>query len=194
MLQRMMLSRRSLLQGIAASSLAGGLARPAGATTALAVSLPELIGRSRYALVGTATNASSRWETLGDSRRIVTYFQVTVQHPIDGRPTPDTSVMVRTLGGRVGNIGQLVHGEARLELDAPAVLFLTQGGDGLFNVTAMAQGQYPLYPDTDAVQRLHASPNMPELFRRSGSAVEQLVQKSVLEAETLVSDYLHKAR
>jgi hypothetical protein len=193
MLRRMVLSRRSLLQGIAAGSLTA-LARPAAATTALAVSLPELVGRSRYALVGVATDASSRWETLGDSRRIVTYFQVAVQQPIDGRPTPDTNVMVRTLGGRVGNIGQLVHGEARLELDAPAVLFLSQAGDGVFNVTAMAQGQYPLYPDTNAVQRLHASPNMPELFRRSDSAVERLVQKSVLEAETLISDYLHNAR
>jgi hypothetical protein len=192
MLQRMVLSRRRLLQGVALGTLAAGLPRSTWASTARALSLPELVGTCRYALVGTATDVQSQWETVGDSRRIVSYHRVEIAYPIDGRPPADTTLMVRTLGGRVGNIGQLVHGEARLELDAPSVLFLSASRDGVMGVTAMAQGHYPLVADEQRVLRLQVSPNIPELVDRPGSAVESLSRRSVLEAEALVFESLHR--
>lgn len=192
MLEDMLLSRRRLLQGVAVGTLAAGLPRSIWASTARALSLPELVGSSRFALVGTTTEVKSNWETVGDSRRIVSYHEVQVAYPIDGRPPADTRLMVRTLGGRVGSIGQLVHGEARLELDSPSVLFLAAAGDGFLGVTAMAQGHYPLRADGDRVLRLHASANMPELVNKSGSAVERLNFRSLPEAETLVFESLHQ--
>jgi hypothetical protein len=158
---------------------------------ARAVTLPELVGLSQFALVGMATDASSRWETVGQTRRIVTYVQVEVTQPIDGRPPPQTSVLVRTLGGRVGDIGQLVHGEARFELGAPAVVFIGPDSDGVLGITAMAQGHYPLGADPGDAVRLRASPHVPALIRVDGSAVQRLVRRTVVEAETLVSDVLH---
>jgi hypothetical protein len=158
---------------------------------ARAITLPELVGLSQYALVGMATDASSRWETVGSSRRIVTYTRVEVTQPIDGRPPPDTTLMLRTLGGRVGDIGQLVHGEARFELGAPSVLFIAPDEDGVFGITAMAQGHYPLGTDPDAAVRLRVSPNIPALTRVEGSAVQRLVRRTVVEAEGLVSGIMH---
>jgi hypothetical protein len=158
-----MLSRRQVLRGLGLGCTVLAAPRLASATLARAVSLPELVGRSTYALVGTAMDASSRWETVGQSRRIVTYVRIEVTQPIDGRPPPETSLTVRTLGGRVGDIGQLVHGEARFELGGPA---------------------------DDAV-RLRASPNIPSLTRVDGSAVQRLVRRTVVEAERLVSDIMH---
>lgn len=162
----------------------------ASATTARAISLPDLVGLSQYALVATPTDAYSRWETVGNSHRIVTYIRVDVTHPIDGRPPPDTSLMIRTLGGRVGDIGQLVHGEARLELGTPTVVFLTPAGDGVLGVTAMAQGHYPLSFDVGGIARLNPSPNMPTLIQVDGSAVQRLASKTVVEAEGLVSEIM----
>ncbi len=194
---RPMLSRRRVIEGIGAGCLAAALPgvaffpRVAAATMARAVSLPQLVGLSQYALVGAATEAYSRWESVGASRRIVTYVQVLVTQPIDGRPPPETTLMLRTLGGRVGDIGQLVHGEAKFELDAPAVVFLAPDSDGVLGVTAMAQGHYPLSRGSRDVVRLLASPNMPSLTQVQGSAVERLVQKTVLEAESMVSDIMH---
>lgn len=192
-----MLSRRQVLQGIGgvcAGTLCGlsGVAVPrtAWASTARAISLPQLVGLSQHALVGTPTGATSRWETVGGSRRIVTYVTVEVSHPIDGRPPGDTALMVRTLGGTVGDIGQLVHGEARLELGAPSVVFLTTDVDGVLGVTAMAQGHYPLGFDSDKIARLRASPDMPSLVDVKDSAVQRLVRRTVLEAEQLVSDIM----
>jgi hypothetical protein len=162
----------------------------AWASTARAVSLPQLVGLSQYALVGTPKEASSRWETLGSSRRIVTYSWLEVSHPIDGRPPPETTLLLRTLGGTVGDIGQLVHGEARLELGAPAVVFLTPDGDGVLGVTAMAQGHYPLGFESDKIARLRPSPDMPALVDVAGCAVQRLVRRTVVEAEQLVSEIM----
>jgi hypothetical protein len=183
-----MLSRRQVLRGL--GGICAGAAWPVTgwASTARAVSLPQLVGLSQYALVGTPTDASSRWETSGSSHRIVTYVRVEVSHPIDGRPPPETSLIVRTLGGTVGDIGQLVHGEARLELGTAAVVFLTPNVDGVLGVTAMAQGHYPLTIEADKIARLGPSPDMPALLDVSGCAVQRLVSRTVVEAEQLVTE------
>jgi hypothetical protein len=186
-----MLSRRQVVQALGSGCAALALPRLASATLARAVTLPELVRLSQYALVGTATDANSRWESVSDARRIVTYVRVEVTQPIDGRPPPDTTLMLRTLGGRVGDIGQLVHGEARFELGTSSVIFVTPDQDGVLGITAMAQGHYPLHADPDDVVRLRASPNMPSLTRVDGSAVQRLVSRTVVEAEGLVSEIMH---
>jgi hypothetical protein len=175
--------------GLAGAVLA--LPRLASATLARAITLPELVGLSQFALVGTATDATSRWESVGNTRRIVTYVRLEVTQPIDGRPPPDTSLMLRTLGGQVGDIGQLVHGEARFELGAASVVFLAPDEDGVLGITAMAQGHYPLRTVGGGVARLRVSPNVPSLLRIDGSAVQRLAQRTVVEAEGLVSEVMH---
>jgi len=188
---RTMLSRRQWIGSVGVGCAAATWPGLASATLARAISLPQLVGLSQYALVGTATDANSRWEMLGKAKRIVTYVRLEVEQPIDGRPPPDTSLMLRTLGGRVGDIGQLVHGEVRFELGARSVVFLTPDSDGVLAVTAMAQGHYPLLADaSEAVLRLQPSPNMPELVSIQGSAVQRLAQRTVFEAEQLVSDVM----
>lgn len=186
------LSRRSLL-GVASTALplaSFGWARAAQATTARAVGLPELVSLSHHALAGTPTDAWCRWETVGKSRRIVTYHQVEITQTLDGRPPPEPTLLVRTLGGRVGDIGQLVHGEAHLTPEKPTVVFLTPDVDGLLGVTAMAQGHYPLRPVERDLPRLEASPNMPSLQQVEGCAVNRLVDTTVLEAEELIAMHL----
>ncbi len=184
---RPMLSRRQALRAMGLGCTVLASPHLASATMARAISLPELVGLSQFALVGTATDASSRWESVGKTRRIVTYVRVEVTQPIDGRPPPDTSLMLRTLGGRVGDIGQLVHGEARFELGNSSVLFVTPDEDGVLGITAMAQGHYPLGADPGDAVRLRVSPNIPSLTRMEGSAVQRLVRRTVVEAEDLVS-------
>lgn len=191
---RPMLSRRRVLRAIGLGGAALAAPRLASATLARAITLPELVASSRFALVGTATDAHSRWETVGRSRRIVTYVRLEVTQPIDGRPPPEPSLMLRTLGGRVGDIGQLVHGEARFELGAPSVVFVAPDDDGVLGLTAMAQGHYPLRADPNDAVRLRASPNIPALVRIEGSAVQRLVHRTVVEAEGLVSGIMHPPR
>ncbi len=188
-----MLSRRELLVAAAGGALAS-LPNLAWATTARPVSLPELVELSDHALVGTPTSFVSRWETVGRSRRIVTYASVEVQQTIDGRPPKERFLTIRTLGGRVGDIGQLVHGEARLVAEDTSVFFLRPGSEGVFHVAAMAQGHYPLRLGADRERRLAASPGFPALLGEGTSAARQLVEKTVVEAEQMVCDCLLRGR
>src|SRR5215475_11867859 len=105
-----MLSRRSLLAG-GLAMLAVGRVRPAQATIVRSVTLTELVQQSRHALVGTPTSTASLWETIGGTDRIVTYTRVRVEYPLDGTAPASSELVVRTLGGTVGDIGQVVPGE-----------------------------------------------------------------------------------
>jgi hypothetical protein len=179
-----MLSRRALLAG-GLTAFAHGYARPAGATLVRPVTLTELVQMSRHRIVGTPLTASSRWETLGGSARIVTYTEVRVDYPLDGGAPAASSLVVRTLGGAVGDIGQVVPGEAPLRKGATAALFLENVKADVFAVTAMAQGHYTLYADEQGTNRVRAN-----AFTLRGApseaAVIRLDGRKVVDVESLV--------
>jgi hypothetical protein len=143
---------------------------PAEAEAAISihVTLEELVRASTYVVVGTADERHSAWEDLPGGRRIVTYTRVKIDRPVVGAPGGE--VWVRTLGGAVGKIGQLVSGEAQLALGQPSLLFLTKD-DGVVVVTAMAQGHYRIVKDGGGVARLAASPDTGTLLPRPGPTI-----------------------
>jgi hypothetical protein len=179
-----MLSRRSLLAG-GLSALALARVRPAQATLVRAVTLTELVSQSRHAVVATPGEASSRWETIGGRERIVTYTQVRVEYPLDGTAPASSELVVRTLGGRVGDIGQIVAGEALLRRRGTAALFLEPIASDVFVVTAMSQGHYPILADIKGARRLHA-PSLTLRQMTSDAAVVRLDGRTVAEVEGLV--------
>jgi hypothetical protein len=152
------------------------------------VSLRELMQRSRHALLATPTDAESRWETAYGARRIVTYTRVVVSQALDGRSSEQSELQIRTLGGKVGHLGQVVHGEARLELDKATALFLDLDDEQVWRVTAMAQGHYPLRPDAAGVGRLVRSPDLPQMRSDAAAAVVLLPGRTVLEVERLLAE------
>jgi hypothetical protein len=164
--------------------------RAAEASIARAVTVGELLYRSRYVLVGTSLDAFCRWERIGKRSRIVTYRVLRVDRPLDGRP-PDTSeLMVRTLGGSVGDLGQIVHGEAVITLGAKSALFLHEVAPDVLAVTGMAQGCYPVVPDLHGVERLRSGASDLELLDVPDAAVHRLHGSSMAEAEALLSEEL----
>lgn len=184
------LGRREWLAGLAACA-GTMLARPLFAGAAHPISLTDLVHRSRFVVVGTSREATSAWEPGARGSRIVTYSRVEIQQTVDGRSVPDTQLYVRTLGGRVGDIGQIVHGEAQLELNAPSVLFLRDGLNGAMSIVAMAQGHYPLQDDDERTPRLQLSPHLGDLtVQDPRGAVSQLRGKSLGVCERLVLEEL----
>ncbi len=189
------IQRRQWLVGLGAScaTVLGG--SPAFAGAAIPISLPELVHLSRFAVVATAREANSAWERDSAGKRIVTTTRLEVQQPLDERAPPDSQLFVRTLGGRVGDIGQIVHGEAELEKNKPAVFFLHEPMDGVFGITAMAQGHYPLAADSQGTFRLSVSPRLGDFFQRSAlSAVSRLRGRTVADCERLVLEALDRGR
>lgn len=160
-------------------------ASAARATTARAVSLSELVRRSTRIARATALDSFARTEDIGGMRHIVTYSRVRIDDSIHGS-TADSETLVRTLGGRVKDLGEIVHGEAELTLNETSLVFLSADSSGVESVTAMAQGYYPLANDQAGVPRLQISRNMPHLLGGSAAAAAQLSGKSFADARALI--------
>jgi hypothetical protein len=183
MLRSMSLTRRDALGLMLAGSAACVLVpRRARASVAIAVGLPELLSSSTTVGFAVSAEASSRWEEIGGSRRIVTYHRMGFNELVVGQ---DRELWVRTLGGRMGDIAQVVHGEATLRVGEPCLLFVCPARDGAVVVTEMAQGHYPLR-DQGGTPRLGPSPRLGRLVHPDGSAAKALIGRSRTEARRLL--------
>jgi hypothetical protein len=178
-----MVSRRHLIAAFGAAALAPLLPGAAFAGVARGLRLPELVRRSPSILRGMPLDAYSEWLRLGDERRIVTYTRVRVDDALAGG---GYEVMVRTLGGTVGKIGQVVADEAQLLLGEACVAFLMPVDRDILGVTGMAQGHYPLRADSSGTLRLNASAQLSFLLDDKESAVSRLSGRSVSEVRDLV--------
>lgn len=166
--------------------------RLATASLSRAMTLTELVGQSRLAVLGTPTGAQSMWETLGGRRRIVTYTTLQVEDLLDDRAPESSTVAVRTLGGQVGDIGQIVHGEADLAIGNRASVFLSPVTSGVYAVTGMAQGLYFIRKDDRGEARLKMTAHVSELRRLEQSAVYRLDGRTLPEAAQLITTELRR--
>ncbi len=110
----------------------------ASATTLLRTDVAELSFASDAVVHGTVRRVESRWS--GDRRRIVTDVEIEVSEALKGQP--GSRVVVTQPGGRVGDIGQTVHGLASFTPGEEVVVFLEQRGKDAFRVASMAQGKF----------------------------------------------------
>jgi len=158
---------------------------PAFAATARGLTLRELVQKSKNALVITGLAKHASWQTIGGSRRIVTETRARVEELVTGTDPSSSEVLLCTLGGRVGHIGQLVEGEAEIALGESSLAFLTELEPLIFGVTAMAQGHYPIASEARG-RVLHVSRNLPALLRHQGTAVQQLSGRLLSEGLSVV--------
>ena len=154
-----------------AGAIVGIPTRAAQATVARALSLTELVGKSDVVIVGTPTHWSSQWVSIGGQRRMVTDTKIKVARRVFGLGTQVAEVTVRTLGGRIGDLGQLVHGEARFGRGQTALVFLRRVDASRYRVTGMAQGHFRVGPDATGTLRLGRGPNVAHLLGGSFSSV-----------------------
>ncbi|HTQ07146.1 MAG TPA: hypothetical protein VMI54_24985 [Polyangiaceae bacterium] len=158
---------------------------PALAAVARALSIGDLVKKSTSALVLTAVARQATWQVIGGSRRIVTQTRARVEELVTGADPSASEVIVNTLGGRVGTIGQIVEGEAELAIGETSLTFLTALGPLAYSVTAMAQGHYPIVNDASG-RILATNRELPALVQKTGSAVERLAGRKLSEGLALV--------
>lgn len=178
------MDRRGALS-ILGIALVGLYEDPAFAAVARALSLGELVKKSTSALVLTGVARRATWQVIGGSRRIVTETQARVEEVVTGEDPSASEVVVHTLGGRIGNIGQIVEGEAELTLGETSLTFLTALAPQNYAVTAMAQGHYPVVSDARG-KILATNRQLPALVKKTGSAVERLAGVTLSEGLALV--------
>lgn len=183
--------RRTFLVGLPACAAAALLAPSAEAGAALPLSLTELVWTSSSIVIGSPVESVSDWETDDGSRRIVTVSRVEILQSLDRRPPKDSHVFVQTLGGRIGGIGQIVHGEATLHRARPQVLFLGPGNRGRLRIVGRAQGHYPLSKDEFGTQRLSTSPRLADFVVKDPFAAVARLRGATLSAcERMIAEEL----
>ncbi len=138
------------------------LARPAGATRALPVSLESLTRTAQLIVDGDA----QRGQSFRIDGRIFTRVEVRVRGVWKGDERP-ASVSIVLRGGVVDGVGQRVDGEAVLEEGDHAVLFLRYDEDlAGYRPVALEQGAFRVRASDDGRSARLDAINLPSFERR----------------------------
>jgi hypothetical protein len=165
--------------------------RDAQASVSIAVLFDELVRDSSAAAFVTPYEQKAVWE----GGRIVTYSHVHADRTVAG--TIESDPWVRTLGGTVGRLGQIVDGEASLTVGKQGLLFLKpdKTTSGVYAVTARAQGQFPVVTSPQGAPMFRASSGVGGLVPATSdrvAAAAQLRTSAGLPAEApRATDVLH---
>jgi hypothetical protein len=123
----------------------------APASVSIAVTWDGLLHESTAAVLVTSIESRPVWE----NGRIYTYTRVHVDRSVAGDLRAGDDAWIRTMGGVVGKVGQIVEGEAAFAPGESSLLFVHPGPVGAFVVTARGQGQFPLVaPDPKLAPRV----------------------------------------
>lgn len=149
----------------AIATLAGLLvAAPLGAVIMRALSLDELVESSDRVVVATVLSNESRWND--EHTRIYTYTTVRVEEYLKGSGAAGDTLVIRTLGGAVGETGLHVEGAPVFRAGDKEVIFLTAAapGEETVGVKGWNQGRFKVltHPDTgqEMVVRMMAGTRM----------------------------------
>lgn len=113
------------------------IAAPAEATITQALSLRELVGRADHIVLATCVDRQTRRDGI---RRIVTDHTVTVEDAVDGHSRVGEALIMRRLGGSVGDVAMRIEGEPTLALGEHYLLFLSRSEAGNLRPVGMSQG------------------------------------------------------
>jgi hypothetical protein len=141
----MRLLRTSLLAAVLAAVPAAAVLVPsdAQASVSIAIAFDALVKDADSVGVATPVESKAVWE----DGRIYTYTRLKIEQGVAGELGTGAEGWVRTMGGVVGKIGQLVDGEPVFTGGKSSLLFLRKFKAGTWEVSARAQGQYPVLID-----------------------------------------------
>jgi hypothetical protein len=147
----MTLLRSSLLAVLLAAAPVAAVLVPsdAQASVSIAVGFDALVKDADTVGIATPIESKSVWE----DGRIYTYTRLKVEQGVAGELGTGAEGWVRTMGGVVDKIGQMVDGEPVFTNGKSSLLFLRKLKVGTWEVSARAQGQYPVLVDTTAKTR-----------------------------------------
>jgi hypothetical protein len=175
--------------------LIGPIPRDASASVSIAVSFDALLKDADAVAVITPVDSQSIWE----DGRIYTYTKVKVEQGVAGDVGTGSEQWVRTMGGVVGKIGQMVDGEPVFILGKQSLLFLRKyKSNAIFEVSARGQGQYPVTVDENTkirkvIRSATAGVLLPPRQPRSVAAIEsKLEPQSVTTPAPLESPVMPK--
>jgi hypothetical protein len=118
------------------------MASEASATIVVPMTIEEMAIEASCVARARVVNTQATWDD--SHRRIYTYTEIQILERMHTKGEVLDSVIIRTLGGEVGNIGMKVSGTPRFTLGEEVVVFLrTDPADrAQFQVVGMSQGKF----------------------------------------------------
>jgi len=129
--------RRKLFPILAALCLTVLIGTGSYATTVLRFSLEDLVKRSQFIVVGKVTGERTYWTA--DRKMILTDYSIEVNESIKGQAS--RSIVVTTVGGRMGDTELHVAGMPAFQKGEDAVVFVEQTG-AYRTVVGLGQGKF----------------------------------------------------
>ncbi len=139
-----------LVGALATLPLASLSPREARASISIAVTYDVLLGASNAIAVMTPLEQRAAWE----DGRITTRTRLRVDRAVAGDLITGGEVWIKTRGGVVGNVGQLVSGEPVFGVGKPYLMFVHGTRSGTLEVAARGQGQFTIEVDARTSRRL----------------------------------------
>jgi hypothetical protein len=118
------------------------LAHPAAFCQSRALTTQELTDQSDVVAVGKVSAMKSEWNS--DKSRIVTRVDINVREFLKGGGS-DQSLVVVTLGGEVGDVGEIYSSTARFYRDEEVVVFALKKSGRDHEVAGGSQGRVPIH-------------------------------------------------
>jgi len=176
--------RRRSRVPLLAALLAAPFVVPTSAQASTLVHLPvEQMAREASVVVrGKVVASDSRW----DRGLIVTDSVVAVSECWTEAPCPER-IVVRQLGGEVGDVGMLVEGTAPLVRDDEVVLFARARPDGRFAPVGMAQGAFSIARQPGGALVLHRSLRDLALVTETGAKADRIERFSAQSLRKMVT-------
>lgn len=115
------------------------------ATTVIPPNFTAMVNGSDYVVRAVVKSTSAEEQATADSRKIYTHVELEVLQVIAGQPP--ASVVLRFLGGRVGDRELVVDGSPALQVGEECILFVKGNGRMLCPVYAMSYGAFPIKKD-----------------------------------------------
>lgn len=162
--------------------LPGSAAR---ATSLVRLGLESMTARAHCVAYATVEEVRARFvDGAGAGGTIVTDVRLRVRRGLLGA-TDGELITIQHLGGVVGEIGQLVHGEASYRVGEEVVVLAARRPGGLFAV-GMSQGALHVRRDVSGIQRVHTELMGAELVRPPAGASDRDVVPSGMPLDTLL--------
>ncbi len=148
MMGRMMQRVSAILVGLIAPLMIASLA---SATLIEALDMRTLVTDSDHIVLGTVIHTEARYDHLD---RIVTDATLRIEENMWGRAAENGTIVMRSLGGAMGDVGMRIEGEPSLDVGDRVILFAREiRSERVLRPVGMSQGVLP-------VQRLSGGPTV----------------------------------
>jgi hypothetical protein len=129
-----------------------------GATTVNPPEFSELVNQSDYIVQAVVKSVVSEYEN-PSSRKIVTKVELEVKEVVAG--TPPQPLILRVVGGKVGDREMIVEGAPQFKVGDEHILFVQGNGRQIFPLVAMMYGVYPIKREASGRQFVTRSNRVP---------------------------------